>query len=325
MILKPRLKANMILKTGVKKMTNHIIELALPDGPLSSNFDKEKISDIFTNKLGGYPVFLNKSLSNTIPKCKYCSNTLYFILQMECPLPDFDKDCNRILQVYGCNSSKCSGKNDSWYCFFSFVAKKTYKESDLCEKVSSLSLQEEGHSFYPFPEYPSQFPCIALRICEEFWKEPSNKKQQTVNNIITPSIGEEADVYEKILPIGVDKQFESFQKRVSAYPKQCIRYSYGGMELPFNNQLIAIPPPCPICHSPRIFELQLMPAILHYLPVSDDKYLSHIPNDKKSKHPLFGDEMQWGTVLIYSCGKSCYEQLGNQLTVAHCHVQQELE
>lgn len=43
-------------------------------------------------------------------------------------------------------------------------------------------------------------------------------------------------------------------------------------------------PPCPHCKGPRVFEFQVMPQLLNYLEI---------------------DNVDWGTLAIYTCEKSC--------------------
>lgn len=56
-------------------------------------------------------------------------------------------------------------------------------------------------------------------------------------------------------------------------------------------------PPCP-CGAPRLFEVQVLPSILHVLEV-----------DKASPGgdlgSLYNNGMNWGNICIYSCPKSC--------------------
>ena len=66
-------------------------------------------------------------------------------------------------------------------------------------------------------------------------------------------------------------------------------------------------PPCPRCRSPRRFEFQVMPQLLNDLLIKKKK--------KKKKFSDFGkssadegdddDHLDWGTLLVYSCPKSC--------------------
>ncbi|XP_060771023.1 programmed cell death protein 2-like [Neoarius graeffei] len=104
--------------------------------------------------------------------------------------------------------------------------------------------------------------------------------------------GEEA--YEKAKAKHGDAAFSSFMKRVSLCPEQVLRYSWSGTPLfimapPSNvNQMV---PPCAHCGSPRVFEFQLMPALVSLL---------------RSVHLSSELAVEFGTVLIYTCRNSCW-------------------
>ncbi|KAI8854740.1 programmed cell death protein 2 [Chytridium lagenaria] len=78
--------------------------------------------------------------------------------------------------------------------------------------------------------------------------------------------------YEKVRPKGYDKLFKRFYKTVEKEPEQCLRYAFNGQPLfyasdaVFQSLTTVGPPPCPQCQSPRVFEMQLMPAVLSLLP-----------------------------------------------------------
>ena len=57
-------------------------------------------------------------------------------------------------------------------------------------------------------------------------------------------------------------------------------------------------PPCR-CGAPRVFEVQILPSLLHVLEV--DK-ASPGDNDLGS---LYNNGMNWGNICIYSCSQSC--------------------
>jgi len=88
-----------------------------------------------------------------------------------------------------------------------------------------------------------------------------------------------------------------FQRRIERSPAQAIRYSWGGQPLwmaPPARELAAgtWPPPCTRCGAARIFELQLLPTLLSQLR-------SAWPKESP------GLAMDWGTVVIYTCGEDC--------------------
>ncbi|TKR78092.1 hypothetical protein L596_018954 [Steinernema carpocapsae] len=87
-----------------------------------------------------------------------------------------------------------------------------------------------------------------------------------------------------------DKSFQVFQKIISRYPDQIVRYDCGGKPL-LATDFAPIPkdiPKCENCGANRQFELQLTPHLLSMIDVD-----------------TLGQSIDWGTVLIYTCSKSC--------------------
>jgi hypothetical protein len=74
----------------------------------------------------------------------------------------------------------------------------------------------------------------------------------------------------------------------------------------FNFPLV---PPCP-CGSERLFEFQVMPAVLHTLDVDRYKVSKHgSDSDNKGTIEMVMDKeeggMNWGAIAVYSCAASC--------------------
>ncbi|KAB5565567.1 hypothetical protein PHYPO_G00243060 [Pangasianodon hypophthalmus] len=119
--------------------------------------------------------------------------------------------------------------------------------------------------------------------------------------------GEEA--YEKAKAKHGDAVFSSFMKRISLCPEQVLRYSWSGtplfiMEPPSNvNQMV---PACAHCGSPRVFEFQLMPALVSLL------HSAHLSSELA---------VEFGTVLIYTCRDSCWTS-GSSSPVEEFHFVQ---
>ena len=87
-----------------------------------------------------------------------------------------------------------------------------------------------------------------------------------------------------------DKVFEKFLRVTKRAPKQVVRYSRGGKPLWVSDKEAAENiPNCELCHGPRIFEFQIMPQLLASLKLDE----------------LNGDSVDWGTLAIFSCQKSC--------------------
>lgn len=83
-----------------------------------------------------------------------------------------------------------------------------------------------------------------------------------------------------------------FHMRLLRAPRQCVRYGYGTAPLwPDRPNPDFTVPKCEWCGEQRQFELQLTPALLS------------LGND--------ADTMDWSTILVYSCQKSCDGGGGN--------------
>ncbi|XP_030048601.1 programmed cell death protein 2-like [Microcaecilia unicolor] len=89
-----------------------------------------------------------------------------------------------------------------------------------------------------------------------------------------------------------DQVFHKFMKRISSCSQQILRYSWNGQPLfitssPLSNNKLV--PACSSCESRRIFEFQLMPALVSIIKGVDTDV-----------------SVEFGTVLVYTCQKSCW-------------------
>ncbi|NXS61700.1 PDD2L protein, partial [Brachypteracias leptosomus] len=97
--------------------------------------------------------------------------------------------------------------------------------------------------------------------------------------------------YEKSEVKGRDHTFHKFMKRISVCHEQILRYSRGGHPL-----FITCPPAnfdkgipaCSNCGSNRVFEFQLMPALVSMLQSDSDL------------------SVEFGTAIVYTCERSCW-------------------
>jgi hypothetical protein len=118
-----------------------------------------------------------------------------------------------------------------------------------------------------------------------------------------------------------------FQQRISVESNQVLRYCYNGKPLwitspsPLDpsseNKKREIIPCCPCCGEKRVYECQLMPAILSLISSSSsDKKggSSSLPADSSSLtakdlsnelRERLGDEFDFGVVTVWSCPNSC--------------------
>ncbi|KAJ2807683.1 hypothetical protein H4S07_003544 [Coemansia furcata] len=109
---------------------------------------------------------------------------------------------------------------------------------------------------------------------------------------LVPVTGEKVEDSE----VDVDRAFLLFQRRIQKNPDQVIRYtrSSDSSEPLFVSDMgkpeaQADVPDCEVCGTAREFEFQIMPQMLNYLSID-------------SADPASVD---WGTLLVYTCPKSC--------------------
>eukprot|EP00002_Diphylleia_rotans_P038295 TRINITY_DN8690_c0_g1_i1.p1 TRINITY_DN8690_c0_g1~~TRINITY_DN8690_c0_g1_i1.p1 ORF type:complete len:397 (-),score=67.78 TRINITY_DN8690_c0_g1_i1:63-1253(-) len=108
---------------------------------------------------------------------------------------------------------------------------------------------------------------------------------------------EEEDLEETAESMGKahkDKAFYKFQKLISINPDQCIRYGRFEGARPVwvseqNQTRESDIPPCESCGGQRVFEFQILPQLLYFLQKKEDP-------EKL---------IDFGTLVIYSCSKSC--------------------
>ncbi|KAM7057700.1 programmed cell death protein 2-like isoform 2-T2 [Molossus nigricans] len=121
-----------------------------------------------------------------------------------------------------------------------------------------------------------------------------------------PSDGNEK--YEKTIMKSGDKIFYKFMKRIAACQEQILRYSWSGepLFLTCPTSDVTELPTCSHCGAQRIFEFQLMPALVSILRSAN-----------------LGLSVEFGTVLIYTCEKSCWPRNQQTPMEEFCIVQED--
>lgn len=247
---------------------------------------------------------------------------------MDCPLPA--QHCrtpvDRVLYVFCCNSRLCTESADPAAVCVIINCRRARRDAAAAAAapppprglwdsimsvdaaataLGSVTLGAETARVSHFDSaYAAAFPATALHIVDELIAVHRRAPAREPAADDARASGEEwqGEVYEKVLPAGYDKAFKNFHTRVAHYPRQCVRFAPRGQPLPFSPDPLPPVPPCAACGAARAFELQLMPAILSVLPASKDAFLQHIPEARRGLHPVYGDAMEWGTILVYTCG-----------------------
>ncbi|KAM5134366.1 programmed cell death protein 2-like isoform 1-T1 [Callospermophilus lateralis] len=114
--------------------------------------------------------------------------------------------------------------------------------------------------------------------------------------------------YEKTKIKSGDQMFYKFMKRIAACQEQILRYSWSGEPLFLTSPTSEITdiPACSHCGGQRIFEFQLMPALISMLQ-SANLDLS----------------VEFGTILVYTCEKSCWPQNHQTPMEEFCIIQED--
>ncbi|KAJ3172303.1 programmed cell death protein [Irineochytrium annulatum] len=107
-------------------------------------------------------------------------------------------------------------------------------------------------------------------------------------------VGWAGEAYEKIRPKHYNKSFKHFQRTVETEPEQCLRYAFGGTPLFFatdgvHQRIVGAEgvPRCGACGGRRVFECQVMPAVLSVLPTEREagraEKVEKIEREKKER------------------------------------------
>lgn len=143
----------------------------------------------------------------------------------------------------------------------------------------------------------------ALRLLKDYEKE-----EKAVMEDLQSCDGKgEGEKYEKSDLQKRDTVFHKFLKKISLCREQILRYSWNGNPLYMSSPDAASQPPsCPRCGAQRVFEFQLMPALVAMLQGSNTDML-----------------LEFGTLLIFTCERSCWEE-GDKIPLQEfCIVQED--
>ncbi|XP_072278963.1 programmed cell death protein 2-like [Pyxicephalus adspersus] len=143
----------------------------------------------------------------------------------------------------------------------------------------------------------------ARRLLQEYEK----REASSVEELESCEMKGEGEKYEKSNMQSRDLMFYKFLKKIAPCQQQILRYSWNGQPLcisPLNttSQL----PLCPRCGGKRIFEFQLMPALVTMLQGAKTELL-----------------LEFGTVLIFTCERSCWEANDRTPVQEFCVIQED--
>ncbi|XP_022083186.1 programmed cell death protein 2-like [Acanthaster planci] len=278
-------------------------------------------------------------------KCRNCGIVCIFLMQVYCPISELDTCFHRTVFIFCCRDPACHthASNSAFLVFRSQLPRANefydYEPPDEDSSPgSSLGAADEGLLCEVCGCFGGK-KCAKCHVksycCREHqlvdWKAGHNKECGSLatglaatgkEKILFPEFElvtesedyshedkddtgtEECHVAEDRQGLGVeelekmalteskeDRQFAKFKNRTDYEPDQVIRYQRGGQPLLIsteNQPQQKDIPPCTSCGSVRQFEFQVMPQLLLHLDVDS-----------------LGQSIDWGTLLIYTCAKSC--------------------
>jgi len=117
-----------------------------------------------------------------------------------------------------------------------------------------------------------------------------------------------SDTYEKSLPSHGDEYFHKMVSVIQNNPGQILRYGRDQGQPLLMRELSEEKQSCPHCGGATLFELQLLPSLVAQLKIPS----------------LDGTPLEFGTVLIFTCIKSCWTEGDHQPRFEKIVVQGEL-
>ncbi|RZC33517.1 programmed cell death protein 2-like, partial [Asbolus verrucosus] len=174
---------------------------------------------------------------------------------------------------------------------------------DLCQNMHSdprkSSLLQFVSSFLAVWEETSNASSISDRHVKELLQEYQQKNEDDVNLLSPDSGGASAEMtdnafekYEKSNPAHGDKMFHHFLSKIQMNPSQILRYHRDSDSPLLLYPLQGLQNKCSYCQGDTVFEFQLLSTIIPKLKLVADA--KNCPR------------LEFGTVLIFTCRKSCW-------------------
>ncbi|XP_047976260.1 programmed cell death protein 2-like isoform X1 [Salvia hispanica] len=160
----------------------------------------------------------------------------------------------------------------------------------LCQQLQPSGMESElAASNFLWPEYE-----ITCEDESEF-DEPISSENGSGNALVSRSRteGSDGNLMNNFQASDDNSSWASFQERISSAPEQVLRYSSSSQAKPLWPVSSGRPsradiPRCNHCGGTRAFEFQVLPQILYFFHVEDDR-----------------DSIDWATIAVYTCEASC--------------------
>lgn len=214
--------------------------------------------------------------------------------------------------------------------------------------ASECKTVTQGRVIIDFPKNLPKFDSFYIHVLEE--PEPRTgslsyeenllreyeKREGPLSELEKGTGSRTGEKYEKSEVADGDRTFHKFQKRLRRCQEQCLRYQWNGSPLLLSDKVapshdLDDVPVCSNCHSERVFELQLMPALSFVLNkvksdivAQEHRNTAEIleENPRNNKHKLdesaaingtsiasasncCSTRIEFGTIFVYTCSNSC--------------------
>ncbi|XP_075694815.1 programmed cell death protein 2-like isoform X2 [Rhinoderma darwinii] len=189
--------------------------------------------------------------------------------------------------------------------------------TDWTSQIQNLSLTDPSETIQSCDSvFRSYFIAVAeesdcawdadLDHARRLLKDYERREEAAMDDLQSDGKGE-GEKYEKCDLQNRDLVFHKFLKKISPCRQQILRYSWNGIPLYMSSPDVASQPPsCPRCGARRVFEFQLMPALVAML--------------QGLKADLL---LEFGAVHVFTCERSCWEDSDKIPVQEFCIVQED--
>ncbi|KAL5369172.1 hypothetical protein CPHLJ_4g2660 [Cryptosporidium parvum] len=262
------------------------------------------------SKLGGYPDFLTREIK---VNCEKCSLPLKFILQ----LSSVESNLHNATESFP--NKESSILTDDWLqsagidINTSVTNQNIQNDSKIIENLFSRKLDQKSYLIKYISESDVDNGDIKIKfLLDSYISNADNdpieiekcsdsdvSSDKSDNEYLDPSNAEESCyIFDK------DRYLHNFSSEISKFPRQIIRYCFGGTPLYSESPKKINIPTCKECGSNKVFEFQIISSIIY------------------EWENLFGEKdifckcsSEWSTIIIYTCSKDCNTEFSEETAI----------
>ncbi|KAL3128639.1 hypothetical protein CHM_4g2660 [Cryptosporidium hominis] len=262
------------------------------------------------SKLGGYPDFLTREIK---VNCEKCSLPLKFILQLS------SLESNSLNATESFPNKESGILTDDWLqsagidINTSVINQNIQNDSKIIENLFSRKLDRKSYLIKYISESDVDNSDIKIKfLLDSYISNADNdpieiekcsdsdvSSDKSDNEHLDPSNTEESCyIFDK------DRYLHNFSSEISKFPRQIIRYCFGGTPLYSESPKKINIPTCKECGSNKVFEFQIISSIIY------------------EWENLFGEKdifckcsSEWSTIIIYTCSKDCNTEFSEETAI----------